>query len=79
MEVAMPKALRIPSYRHHKPTGQAVVTLNDRNLYLGKWDSKPSKAEYNRLVGEWLATRTCIMKPQFKEEIQKWLAKQTRR
>ena len=27
--------LRIPSYRHHKRTDQAVVTLNGRDPYLG--------------------------------------------
>jgi hypothetical protein len=36
MEVAMPKTLRVPSYRRHKPTGQAVVTLNGKDRYLGK-------------------------------------------
>lgn len=48
-------AARIPSYRQHKPSGQAVVTLNGRDFYLGPWDSKPSRAEYQRLIGEWLA------------------------
>jgi hypothetical protein len=46
---------RIPSYRRHKPSGQAVVTLNGKDFYLGPWDSKLSRAEYERLVGEWLA------------------------
>ena len=46
---------RVPTYRHHKPTGQAVVTLNGEDIYLGKWNSKTSRAEYDRLIGEWLA------------------------
>jgi hypothetical protein len=46
---------RVPSYRRHKPTGQAVVTLGGRDVYLGKWNSKASRAEYDRLIGEWLA------------------------
>jgi integrase len=46
---------RVPSYRHHKPTGQAVVTLNGEDIYLGKWNTKTSRAEYDRLIGEWLA------------------------
>ena len=45
----------VPSYRHHKPTGQAVVTLNGKDFYLGPWKSKASIAEYDRLIGEWLA------------------------
>jgi hypothetical protein len=28
---------RAPSYRRHKPSGQAVVTLSGRDIYLGKW------------------------------------------
>jgi integrase len=44
---------RIPKYRLHKPSGQAVVTLDGRDVYLGKHGSPESKAEYNRLVAEW--------------------------
>ena len=44
-----------PKYRHHKPSGQAVVTLNDKDHYLGKFNSKASKQLYDRLIGEWLA------------------------
>ena len=51
----MSKSLRVPSYRRHKPTGQAVVTLNGKDHYLGTWKTTASKAEYNRLTGEWLA------------------------
>ena len=43
-----------PSYRLHKPTGQAVVTIDGRDFYLGKHGSAPSRAEYDRLIGEWL-------------------------
>ena len=46
---------RVPKYRRHKPTGQAVVTLNGRDIYLGKWNTRQSWAEYDRLTGEWLA------------------------
>jgi integrase len=51
---------RVPSYRHHKPTGQAVVTLNGHDVYLGKWETKDSRAEYDRLIGEWLASGRCL-------------------
>jgi hypothetical protein len=60
MEVAMPRTLRISTYRCHKPTGQAVVTLNGKDHYLGKWNTKTSKAEYNLLIGEWLAADTYL-------------------
>lgn len=46
---------RVPSYRIHKPSGQAVVRLDGRDFYLGVWQSEQSKAEYERIVGEWLA------------------------
>lgn len=46
---------RVPSYRRHKPSGQAVVTINGKDVYLGKWNTAASRAEYDRLVGEWLA------------------------
>jgi integrase len=32
-----------------------VVTLNGQDIYLGKWNSKQSRAEYDRVIGEWLA------------------------
>src|SRR4051812_14014278 len=47
---------KIPSYRLHKPTGQAVVRLNGRDHYLGKHGSEASHEAYERLIGEWLAT-----------------------
>ena len=53
----MPKvsvSLRVPSYRHHKPSGQAVVTLDGKDHYLGPYGSDRSRAEYKRRVGEWL-------------------------
>ena len=54
----MPRRTRsVPSYRLHKPSGRAVVTLNGRDHYLGPWNSPESSAEYDRLVGEWLAAR----------------------
>jgi len=46
---------RIPSYRRHKATGQAFVTLAGRDYYLGKYNSAGSRAEYNRLLAEWTA------------------------
>ena len=56
----MPKSLRIPKYRRHKPTGQAVVTLNGKDHYLGKWNTAASRAEYQRLTGEWLTAGTYL-------------------
>ncbi len=43
-----------PRYRKHKASGQASVTLNGRDFYLGPHGTKASRAEYDRLIGEWL-------------------------
>ncbi len=44
--------MRQPSYRLHRSSGQAVVTINGRDVYLGKHDSKESRAYYNQLMKE---------------------------
>jgi len=51
---------RIPSYRLHKHSGQAVVTLSDgaggrRDVLLGRFGTKQSREEYARVIGEWEA------------------------
>ncbi len=51
---------KVPTYRRHKPTGQAVVSLNGRDFYLGKHNSRSSRREYDRLIGEWLAAGRCL-------------------
>jgi integrase len=47
---------KLPAYRLHKPSGRAVVTLGGKQHYLGAWNSPESKAEYRRLIAEWLAS-----------------------
>ena len=54
------KSLRVPSYRLHKPSGRAVVTLGGRDHYLGRYGSAASKREYERLVAEWLANHRSL-------------------
>ncbi len=51
----MPKLTRkLPSYRLHKASGQAVITLNGKDMYLGVYGNTESKAEYDRIIAEWL-------------------------
>jgi integrase len=45
---------KIPSYRLHKPTGQAVVRLDGRDFYLGKHGTEESHEAYRRRIAEWL-------------------------
>jgi integrase len=51
----MPRLVnRVPSYRKHRASGQALVTLNGQDHYLGPFGTKVSRAEYDRLIAEWL-------------------------
>ena len=45
----------IPGYRLHKPSGQAVVTLNGKDFYLGVWKSSESQSNYDKLIAEWVS------------------------
>jgi integrase len=48
------RQFRTPSYRLHRPSGLAVVSIGGRDVYLGKHGSPKSRAEYDRLIAEWL-------------------------
>ena len=50
----MPKK-GLPSYRLHKRSGQAVVTLNGKDHYLGRYKSNASREEYERIIAEYIA------------------------
>jgi integrase len=53
---AVPKLRNsVPSYTLHKRSGQAVVRLAGRDVYLGPYGSAESRAAYDRFVAEWLA------------------------
>jgi hypothetical protein len=43
-----------PSYRHYKASGQAVVTLDGVDFYLGTHGTGGSKREHDRRISEWL-------------------------
>lgn len=46
--------MRVPSYRLHKASGQAVVVLNGNTLYLGKFGSDESKTKYRRVIAAYM-------------------------
>ena len=48
-------APKLPSYRLHRPSGKAVVTIAGTDHYLGVHGSEQSRAHYDRLVADWLA------------------------
>ena len=46
---------RRPAYRLHKQSGQAIVTVDGRDITLGKHGTPESREKYNRLIAEWVA------------------------
>jgi hypothetical protein len=46
----------VPKYRRHRATGQAVVTINGRDIYLGPHRSRASKLLCDQKITEWLAS-----------------------
>ncbi len=44
---------RPPKYCLHKATGQAVVRLAGRDIYLGKFGSDASDEKYAELIARW--------------------------
>jgi integrase len=56
----MPRKPHVPTYRLHKQSGQAVVTLTDgfggrRDVLLGQYGTDASRKEYARVITEWEA------------------------
>lgn len=49
-------SVKIPKYRLHRGTGQALVQINGDRIYLGVYDSPESHEQYRRIVAEYLAT-----------------------
>ncbi len=49
-------SLHVPSYRQRKSRGLAVVTINGKDIYLGKHNSPESHRQYDKLIQEWLAS-----------------------
>lgn len=51
------KSRHIPSYRLHKPSGQARVIIDHEHIYLGKFGTPESQENYDRVIAEWLARK----------------------
>ena len=52
-----------PKYSKHKASGQAVVTIAGKDIYLGDYGTKESRQEYDRGVAEWLAAGRTAPQP----------------
>jgi integrase len=58
----------VPSYRHHRQSGQAIVTLPDglgrrKDILLGQYGTAESRHEYARVIGEWEANGRRLLQP----------------
>lgn len=45
----------IPKLRHHKGSGQALVVIGGKSIYLGKYGTPQAQEQYDRVVAEWLS------------------------
>lgn len=52
---ASDRVRKAPRYRLHRPSGQAVVTLDGKDRYLGRHGTPASQRKYWRLLLKWLA------------------------
>ena len=64
----MSRRNRIPAYRLHKQSGQAIVTLSDgfsrrRDILLGRYGSSESRKEYARVLTEWESNSRRLPQP----------------
>jgi integrase len=66
----MPRKPRVPSYRLHRQSGQAIVTLTDavtghrKDFLLGEHNSEASREEYKRVVVDWEARSRRLPQPE---------------
>jgi hypothetical protein len=59
-------SIRMPKYRLHKGSGQALLQINGHRIYLGKYGTAESKQKYRRIMAQWLeqqATRRPVVNP----------------
>ena len=51
------KTPKVPTYGHHKPTGQARCYVNGKSVYLGKYGSEESRILYGEIVAKVISGR----------------------
>ena len=57
------KTPHVPSYRLHKPTGQARVIIGGQHIYLGRHGTAESEEKYRRLIAEHFGKRASPLDP----------------
>ena len=53
----MPRTKGIPAYGLHKPTGQARVRIDGKDVYLGPHGSEESRRKYEQIVRKMITDR----------------------
>jgi hypothetical protein len=56
----VPRTKGIPAYCLHKPTGQARVRIDGKDVYLGPHGSEESKQKYERIVRKLITDRAAL-------------------
>lgn len=64
------RSMSAPSYRLHKPTGQAIVTINGKMHYLGAHGTEPSLQKYKQLIADEWTPPGSTTKPKTTAELQ---------
>ena len=57
------KSIHVPKYRHYKPKDLAVVRIDGKDHYLGKFGSEESRQKYRRVIAEMLTAPTTAQPP----------------
>ena len=52
----------VPKYSHHKPSGQARVRVDGKDIYLGVYGSEESHKRYSEVLAEWSRGNTHLIK-----------------
>jgi hypothetical protein len=70
----MPRRKKIPAYRLHKQSGQAIVTLTDsvgtrKDVLLGPFDSAESRVKCTQVLAEWEAAGRTLTAPQAAQDL----------
>ena len=52
---------KLPVPRLHRPSGRARLRIDGKEIWLGEFGSSAAQAEYDRLIGEWLANGRTLL------------------
>jgi hypothetical protein len=68
----MPRRPSLPTYTHHKSSGQARVRTNGRDLYLGPYGSPKSNEAFAQLLLDLACQQTASAAPR-QDDVESYL------